>query len=99
MQVYYINSYDITDMEEYQKYGPLAIPLIMKYGGDVVAADTAGIAVEGQPKTMNAIITFPSEDAALSCYKDPEYQKIKEIRINSTTNTTMVLVKRFAQEL
>jgi uncharacterized protein (DUF1330 family) len=93
-----MNSYDITDMEEYQKYGPLAIPLIMKYGGEVVAADTDGIAVEGQAKTMNAIITFPTEDAALSCYNDPEYQKIKEIRINSTANTTMVLVKRFAQE-
>ena len=93
-----MNSYDITDTEGYQKYGPLAIPLIIKYGGEVLAADTAAIAVEGQPKHMNAIITFPSDDAALNCYNDPEYQKIKKIRIHSTANSTIVLVKRFPQE-
>jgi uncharacterized protein (DUF1330 family) len=93
-----MNSYDITDMEEYQKYGPLAIPLIMKYGGEVLAADTSGIAVEGQARSMNAIITFPSEDAALSCYNDPEYQEVKKVRVNSTANTMMILVKRFTQE-
>ncbi len=99
MPVYYMNSYDITDMEEYQHYGPLAIPLIKKYGGEVVAADTAGIAVEGQPRSMNAIIRFPSEDSALSCYNDPEYEQIKKVRINSTANTTMVLVKQFTEEV
>lgn len=98
MRVYYMNSYDIIDMDEYQKYGPLAVALIMKYGGEVLASDTAGIAVEGQARNMNAIITFPSEEAALGCYNDPEYQEVRKIRINSTADCTMVLVKRFDQE-
>ena len=93
-----MNSYDITDMEKYKQYGPLAVPLIMKYGGEVLAADTEGIAVEGHARSMNAIIRFPSEDAALSCYNDPEYQEVKKIRIGSTTNCTMILVKHFSQE-
>jgi uncharacterized protein (DUF1330 family) len=95
MPVYYMNSYDITNTDEYQKYGPLAIPLIIKYGGEVLAADTDGIAIEGNAKQMNAIIRFPSEDAALSCYNDPEYQEVKKIRVNSTANCSMVLVKHF----
>lgn len=95
MQVYYMNSYDIIDAEAYQEYGPLAIPLIMKYGGEVLAADISAIPVEGQARTMNAIIVFPSEEAALRCYDDPDYRRAKEIRINSTANCTMVLVKRF----
>jgi uncharacterized protein (DUF1330 family) len=95
MAVYYMNSYDIIDADEYQKYGPLAIPLIIKYGGEVLAADTDGIAIEGSAKHMNAIIRFPSEEAALNCYNDPEYQEVKKIRVNSTANCSMVLVKHF----
>jgi uncharacterized protein (DUF1330 family) len=98
MPVYYMNSYDIINADEYQKYGPLAIPLIMKYGGEVLAADTDGVAVEGDAKNMNAIIRFPSEQAALSCYNDPEYQEVKKIRLNSTSNCSMVLVKHFNSE-
>lgn len=98
MPVYYMNSYDITDANEYAKYGPLAVPLIMKYGGEVLAADTAGLAVEGSARNMNAIIRFPSEEAALRCYNDAEYQQVRMIRINSTSNCTMVLVKHFQKE-
>ena len=98
MPVYYMNSYDIINEDEYQKYGPLAIPLIIKYGGEVLAADVNGVAVEGSAKNMNAIIRFPSEEAALSCYNDPEYQEVKKIRINSTANCSMILVKHFNQE-
>ena len=98
MSVYYMNSYDITDLQEYQKYGPLAIPLINKYGGEVLAADTEGLAVEGNARKMNAIIRFPSKDAALSCYNDPDYQEVKKIRHRSTTNCSMILVTQFNGE-
>ena len=98
MPVYYMNSYDIVNPDEYQKYGPLAIPLIIRYGGEVLAADVNGVAVEGTAKNMNAIIRFPSEEAALNCYNDPEYQEVKKIRINSTSNCSMVLVKHLVQE-
>jgi uncharacterized protein (DUF1330 family) len=97
MAVYYINSYDIVDVEEFQKYPPKVRPLLMKYGAEVIASDTQAICLEGEARTMNAIIKFPSEEAALECYKDPEYEIIKQIRINSTKNCTMVLVKEFTK--
>lgn len=77
MSVYNINSYDIHDMATFSKYGPLVVPLIHKYGGEVLASDTSALAVEGTARTMNAIIRFPSLEAALACYNDPEYEKIK----------------------
>lgn len=95
MAVYYINSYDIIDVEEFQKYPPKVRPLLMKYGAEVIASDTQAICLEGIARTMNAIIKFPSEEAALSCYNDPEYEPIKQIRIDSTQNCTMLLVKEF----
>ena len=96
MPVYYIISYDITDADDFATYGAKVIPYILKYGGEVLASDIEGIAIEGEPKKMNAIIKFPSEEIALRCYNDPEYLPIKAIRIRSTTNRTMVLVKAFS---
>ena len=95
MAVYYINSYDIIDVEEFQKYPPKVRRLLMKYGAEVIAMDTQAICLEGKARTLNAIIKFPSEEAALNCYSDPEYQPVKQIRLNSTRNCTMILVKEF----
>ena len=97
MAVYYINSYDIENIEEFKKYAPAVFPLLQKYGTKVLAADTEVIVIEDTAKTMNAIIEFPSKEAALNCYNDPEYQAIKKIRINSTKNCTMVLAKQISQ--
>jgi uncharacterized protein (DUF1330 family) len=92
MPVYYINSYDITNMEEYKKYGPPVIALLHQYGARVLASDWDAIGVEGGVKKMNAVIEFPSEAAALQCYNDPVYQPLKAIRWASTDNCTMTLV-------
>ena len=45
---------------------------------------------------MNAIIRFPSREAALGLYNDPDYQEAKQMRHQSTSNITMVLVEEFA---
>ena len=95
MSVYVINSYDITDPEEFKKYGPLVFPIILKHGGQVLASDVGGVAIEGKAKTMNAVIRFPSKEAAYNCYNDPAYTPIKKIRINSTTNTSIIMVHEF----
>ena len=96
MSVYYIGSYDIVNMEEFQNYPPKVLALLAKYKGEVLASDVEAVVVEGKAKTMNAIVKFPSMEAALGFYNDREYQeKIRPIRINSTANCTMVLVKEF----
>lgn len=95
MVVYLINSYDILKMEEFKNYPPKVRPLLLKYGAEVLASDIEGKAIEGIPKKMNAIIKFPSEEAAFNCYNDSAYKEIKKIRINSTKYSTMVIVKQF----
>jgi uncharacterized protein (DUF1330 family) len=92
MAAYYIGTYDIVDPNEFQKYAPIVMALLPKYGGEVLASDTAGTLVEGSMRTMNAIIRFPSKEAALGLYNDPAYQEAKRIRQASTRNTSMVLV-------
>ena len=92
MPVYYIGSYDIVDPAEFQKYPPIVMALVPRYGGEVLASDTNAFPVEGHARTMNAIIRFPSKEAVLGLYNDPDYQEAKRIRQRSTTNVSMVVV-------
>ena len=96
MAVYYIGSYDIVDPNAFQRYPPVVLALLPKYGGEVLASDTSAFLVEGTARTMNAIIRFPSKEAALGLYNDPDYQEAKRLRHESTSNITMVLVEEFA---
>jgi uncharacterized protein (DUF1330 family) len=95
MAVYYIGAYDITDPEKFKQYPPVVVSLLPKYGGEILASDTSAYAVEGRARTMNAIIRFPSREAALGLYNDPAYQEAKRIRQESTSNGTMVIVEEF----
>lgn len=95
MAAYYIGTYDIVDSTEFQKYAPLVMALLPKYGGEVLASDVQATLVEGTARTMNAIIRFPSKESALGLYNDPAYQEAKRIRQNSTRNVSMVLVDEF----
>ena len=95
MAVFYIGSYDIVDPSEFQKYPPVVLALLPKYGGEVLASDTSALVVDGTTRTMNAIIRFPSKEAALGLYNDPAYQEAKRIRQTCTRNVSMVLVEEF----
>jgi uncharacterized protein (DUF1330 family) len=95
MAVYYIGIYDIVDPQKFSQYPPKVFALLPKYGGQALAVDTSAYVIEGKARTMNAIIKFPSREAALGLYNDPEYQEAKRIRQESTANTTMVLAEEF----
>jgi uncharacterized protein (DUF1330 family) len=60
--------------------------------------DTAPKALEGIPKTMNVIIEFPSEEAVHKFYNDPAYQSFIHLRLNSTSNCTMIILKQFEEK-
>jgi uncharacterized protein (DUF1330 family) len=48
MAVYYIGTYDIQDPEQFKQYPPVVMALLPRYGGTVLASDTAAYAVEGK---------------------------------------------------
>ena len=96
MSVYVVNAYDIHDPKTFKEYPPRVSRLLLKYGARVLAMDTNPRALEGIPKTMNAIVEFPSEEAVDNFYNDPEYQSFIHLRHNSTSHGTMLVLKQFA---
>jgi uncharacterized protein (DUF1330 family) len=95
MPVYVVNAYDIHDFATFKEYPPRVAPLLLKYGAKVLAMDTNPVALEGKPKTMNAIVEFSSEEDVHTFYNDPEYQSFIHLRLNSTSNCTMIILKQF----
>ena len=98
MPVYVVNAYDIHDFEMFSKYPPRVQPLLQKHGARLLAMETNPKALEGKPKTMNAIVEFPSEDVVNNFYNDPEYQSFIDLRLNSTSNCTMIVLKQFENQ-
>ena len=98
MAVYVVNAYDIHDFKTFNQYPPRVAPLLLKYGAKVLAMDTAPQVLEGIPKTMNAIIEFPSEKTVNNFYNDPDYQSFIHLRHNSTSNCTMLMLKEFQKK-
>src|SRR5215210_631869 len=98
MPVYVVNAYDIHDFETFKEYPPQVALLLLKYDAKVLAMDTAPKVLEGTPRTMNAIIEFPSEEAVSNFYNDPEYQSFIHLRLNSTSNCTMLMLKEFQKK-
>jgi uncharacterized protein (DUF1330 family) len=98
MSVYVVNAYDIHDFETFKAYPSMVAPLLLKYGAKLLAMETDPEALEGVPKTMNAIVEFPSEEAVHNFYNDPEYQSFIHLRHDSTSNCTMIILKQFEKK-
>jgi uncharacterized protein (DUF1330 family) len=98
MAVYVVNAYDINDFETFKEYPPRVAPLLKKYGAKLLAMETNPKTLEGKPRTMNAIVEFPSEDAVYNFYNDTEYQSFIHLRLDSTSNCTMIILQQFERK-
>ncbi len=95
MSVYFIASYDVEDPEVYEGYVPGVRPLLPKNSAEILVADYEAKTIEGQGRGVNVVLKFESEAAAMNWYNDPDYGPVKKIRLDSTTNGTIILAKQF----
>jgi uncharacterized protein (DUF1330 family) len=77
---YWMASGEVSDVEQYKKYAAAnAIPFA-KYGAKFLVRGGAFECMEGSTASRNVVIEFPSYEAALACYRSPEYQAAMELR-------------------
>jgi uncharacterized protein (DUF1330 family) len=95
MSVYLIFSFNVIDRERFAPYGKAVTPLILKYSGELLAADFSGHVLEGKGHQANVVIRFPSHKKAAAFYQDPDYAPIKQLRAETTSDTAITLVKSF----
>lgn len=77
---YWIARVDITNADEYQAYIAANAEPLKKYGARFLVRGGRFENPEGASRSRNAVIEFPSYQAALDCWKSPEYQKAIKLR-------------------
>lgn len=88
---YWIVRADITDQEQYKKYMAANAEPFKKYGARFLVRGGRFENVEGTSRTRNAVIEFPTYEAALECWKSPEYQRAMKLRQPVSTMDLVVI--------
>ena len=77
---YWVAFADVTDPEGYKAYVAENAKAFRKFGGRFLVRGGQGESPEGSPRSRVVVIEFPSYNAALECYRSPEYAKAIGLR-------------------
>jgi uncharacterized protein (DUF1330 family) len=77
---YWIVRADIRDPEQYRKYMAANAAPFKKYGARFLVRGGDFENPEGESRARNAVIEFPSYEAAVQCWRSPEYQEAIKLR-------------------
>ena len=77
---YWVAFADVSDPEGYKAYIAENAKAFRKYGGRFLTRGAKGDTSEGAPRSRVVVIEFPSYDAAVECYKSPEYAAAMALR-------------------
>jgi len=77
---YWIARVDVTDADAYKRYVAANGAAFAKYGARFLVRGGSFKAVEGGSRARNVVLEFPSYEAAIDCYRSPEYAEALEIR-------------------
>jgi uncharacterized protein (DUF1330 family) len=92
MAVYVVNNMTIHDRAAYGEYVKGFVPLLPKFGGEVVALQDAPKALEGEwPFDRSVILRFPDRDTMRRFVESPEYQAIVGHRHRGTRSNLVAL--------
>ena len=95
MATYLVVNYRITDAEGIAKYREAVIPQLIEAGCEFLVVNDEAEVIEGSPAPTVIVLKFESVEAAKAWYNSPEYQAIKPLRLNATTDSWMALSEGF----
>lgn len=92
MTVYALAQLTIHDRARYARYVSRFPALIQRFGGHVLAADTAPEIVEGAWKGDKVVLlSFESAESFWAWARSDEYRAISEDRVAATTGPVLLL--------
>jgi uncharacterized protein (DUF1330 family) len=77
---YWIAHVDVTDPEGYKPYQIANAVPFSKFGARFLVRGGTCEVVEGKARARTVVMEFPSYQAALDCYRSPEYEASKALR-------------------
>jgi uncharacterized protein (DUF1330 family) len=88
---YWIVRLDIADPEKYKAYVAANAEPLRKYGARFLVRAGRFEGVEGGSRARNAVVEFPSYQAAIDCWKSREYQRAIQLRKDVSTADLIVI--------
>jgi uncharacterized protein (DUF1330 family) len=88
---YWIVRVDISDAEQYKRYIAANAEPFHRYGARFLVRGGDFECVEGGSRQRNAVIEFPSFEAARDCYHSAEYQAAFRIRQPVATADVIII--------
>ncbi|MEO8804539.1 MAG: DUF1330 domain-containing protein [Burkholderiaceae bacterium] len=88
---YWIVRVDISDPEQYKAYVAANAAPLAQYGARFLVRAGRYENPEGGSRTRNAVIEFPSYQAALDCWHSPAYQAAIKLRQAVSTIDLVVI--------
>jgi uncharacterized protein (DUF1330 family) len=78
---YWLPQIDVSNMEGYKAYMAATPPAHEKFKGVALARGGRSEVVEGRARSRCVIREFPDYATALACYRSPEYQNARPLRL------------------
>ena len=88
---YWIARVDVTDPEKYKAYVAANAEPFKKFGAHLLVRAGRFENPEGASRTRNVVIEFPSYQAALDCWRSPEYQEAVKLRLPASTIDLVII--------
>lgn len=88
---YWIARVDVKDAEAYKLYVAANGAAFKHYGARFLVRSGQFETLEGSSRPRNVVIEFPSYQAALDCYKSPEYMAAAALRANASVGDLVVI--------
>ena len=89
---YVIAQLKITNPENYKEYVEKVNPIVKKFGGEFLVRGGEFQIFDGETKFPRIIVLkFPSYEKALEWYNSEEYKPIKQIRLDNSEGTNMIV--------
>ena len=88
---YWIPQIDVRDTEGYKAYTAATPPAHHKYQGVALVRGGKAEVVEGRFRARVVLRAFPDYAAALACYRSPEYQSARPLRLANSTGDFVIV--------
>lgn len=88
---YWIARVDIADLDRYQDYIRANAVAFSRYGAKFLVRAGRSQLVEGDGRSRNVVLEFPSYEAAVQCWNSPEYAAALALRRPVSTADVLII--------
>ena len=88
---YLVANLKVADQEIFKQFSSVALPLIEKYGGKLLARGPDAERHKGNVEGIVTMIEFESKEAARAFYLSNDYQAAKAIRDKGVDTDLMII--------